>query len=200
MRNETTPTAQFSAIGTRPPRYDAADKATGRALFGPDIQLPGMLHGTVLRSTHAHARIRAIDTRRAEALPEVYAVVTATDLREAEDRIVQLGEGYDVLVNKPRMGPYRAPGATPASFVGESVVDELACKCKQPTALDVPPIECVIVEDPFPKHPFGVRGVGERPIVPPPAAIAAAIYRATGARMDQLPMTPGRILSAMGVI
>ena len=69
MRNETTPTAQFSAIGTRPPRYDAADKATGRALFGPDIQLPGMLHGKVLRSTHAHARIRAIDTRRAEALP-----------------------------------------------------------------------------------------------------------------------------------
>ena len=104
------------------------------------------------------------------------------------------------MVNKPRMGPYRAPGATPASFVGESVVDELACKCKQPTALDVPPIECVIVEDPYPKHPFGVRGVGETPIVPPPAAIAAAIYRATGARMDQLPMTPGRILSGMGVI
>jgi CO/xanthine dehydrogenase Mo-binding subunit len=88
-----TPTAQFRVIGTRPPRYDAADKATGRALFGPDIQLPGMLHGKVLRSPHAHAHIRAIDTRRAEALPEVYAVVTAADLREAEDRIVQLGEG-----------------------------------------------------------------------------------------------------------
>jgi len=93
MRNETTPSAQFSVIGTRPPRYDAADKVTGRALFGPDIQLPGMLPGKVLRSLHAHARIRAIDIRRAEALPGVYAVVTATDLREAEDRIVQLGEG-----------------------------------------------------------------------------------------------------------
>jgi xanthine dehydrogenase molybdenum-binding subunit len=93
MTNETTPAAQFTVIGTRPPRYDAADKATGRALFGPDIQLPGMLHGKVLRSPHAHAHIRAIDTRRAEALPGVYAVVTARDLQEAEDRIVQLGEG-----------------------------------------------------------------------------------------------------------
>jgi CO/xanthine dehydrogenase Mo-binding subunit len=71
---------------------------------------------------------------------------------------------------------------------------------KQPTALDVPPIECVVIEDPYPKHPFGVRGVGETPILPPPAAIAAAIYRATGARLVQLPMTPECILSAMGVI
>jgi len=64
----------------------------------------------------------------------------------------------------------------------------------------VPPIEAVIVEDPYPKHPFGVRGVGETPIVPPPAAIAAAIYRATGVRVHELPMTPARILSATGAI
>jgi xanthine dehydrogenase molybdenum-binding subunit len=93
MSEETAPTAEFSVIGTRPARYDAADKATGRALFGPDIQLPGMLHGKVLRSPYAHARIRAIDARRAVDLPGVYAVVTAADLQEAEDRIVQLGEG-----------------------------------------------------------------------------------------------------------
>ncbi len=93
MTNETTLDAPFTVIGTRPPRYDAADKATGRALFGPDIQLPGMLHGKVLRSPHAHARICSIDTSRAEAMPGVYAVVTASDLQEAEDRIVQLGEG-----------------------------------------------------------------------------------------------------------
>jgi xanthine dehydrogenase molybdenum-binding subunit len=93
MTEETTPAAAFSIIGTRPARYDAADKATGRARFGPDIQLPGMLHGKVLRSPYAHARIRAIDTRDAEALPGVYAVVTAADLQEAGDRIVQLGEG-----------------------------------------------------------------------------------------------------------
>ena len=71
---------------------------------------------------------------------------------------------------------------------------------KIPTALDVPFIETVIVEVPYPKHPYGVRGVGEMPIVPPPAAIANAIYRATGVRMDRLPMTPTRILQKMGVI
>jgi CO/xanthine dehydrogenase Mo-binding subunit len=71
---------------------------------------------------------------------------------------------------------------------------------KLPTALDVPFIETVIVEVPYPKHPYGVRGVGEMPIVPPPAAIANAIYRATGERMDQLPMTPTCILQKMGLI
>ena len=71
---------------------------------------------------------------------------------------------------------------------------------KIPTALDLPLIDTVIVEVPYPKHPFGVRGAGEMPIIPPPAAIANAIYRATGARMDQLPMTPARILEKTGVI
>jgi len=71
---------------------------------------------------------------------------------------------------------------------------------KLPTALDLPNIETVIIEVPYPKHPYGVRGVGETPIVPPPAAIANAIYRATGKRMDRLPMTPARILEKMGVI
>ena len=71
---------------------------------------------------------------------------------------------------------------------------------KLPTALDVPAIETVIVEVPYLKHPYGVRGVGEMPIVPPPAAIANAIYQALGARIGQLPMTPARILESTGVI
>jgi xanthine dehydrogenase molybdenum-binding subunit len=71
---------------------------------------------------------------------------------------------------------------------------------KLPTALDMPPVETVIVEVPYPKHPFGARGVGEIPIVPPPAAIANAIYHAVGVRMDELPMTAARILEKMGVI
>ena len=56
---------------------------------------------------------------------------------------------------------------------------------RMPTALDVPRIECVIVETPVPNVPYGVRGVGEVPIVPPAAAVANAIARATGARMTQ---------------
>lgn len=67
---------------------------------------------------------------------------------------------------------------------------------RMPTALDLPMIETVLVEVPNPGHPFGVRGVGEVPIVPPPAAVANAIYRATGVRMRDLPMNPARMLEA----
>jgi CO/xanthine dehydrogenase Mo-binding subunit len=66
-----------------------------------------------------------------------------------------------------------------------------------PTALDVPAIEAVILEIPNPGHPYGVRGVGEAPIIPPPAAIANAICQAVGVRMNQLPMSPDRVLDAI---
>ena len=66
-------------IGTRPVRPDGLEKVTGRANFGADHAMPGMLHGKVVRSPHAHARIRAIDTSRAEAMPGVLAVITAKD-------------------------------------------------------------------------------------------------------------------------
>lgn len=66
-----------------------------------------------------------------------------------------------------------------------------------PTALDLPPIEVVIVETPVPGVPFGLRGVGEVPIVPPAAAVANAVARATGGRMTAMPMTPERILATL---
>jgi xanthine dehydrogenase molybdenum-binding subunit len=68
---------------------------------------------------------------------------------------------------------------------------------RMPVALDLPMIDAVIVEVPNPGHPYGVRGVGEVPIVPPPAALANAIYRAIGVRMNVLPMTPARIVAAL---
>ena len=68
---------------------------------------------------------------------------------------------------------------------------------RMPTALDVPKIDCVIVETPVPNVPYGVRGVGEVPIVPPAAAVANAIARATGVRMTRMPMTPERVLAAL---
>ena len=58
-------------------------------------------------------------------------------------------------------------------------------------------IDTVIVEVPNPRHPYGVRGVGEVPIVPPMAAVANAIKGATGVRMTDLPMSPPRILAAL---
>ena len=68
---------------------------------------------------------------------------------------------------------------------------------RMPTSLDLPMIDTVIVEVASPTHPFGVRGVGETGIVPPMAAIANAIYRATGVRMDQLPMSPGKVMDTI---
>lgn len=85
--------ASFKVIGTRPIRHDGVDKVTGRALYGADVQLAGLLHGRVLRSPHAHAHIRGIDVRKALALPGVEAVVTAQDLHDPGSRVVELGEG-----------------------------------------------------------------------------------------------------------
>ena len=68
---------------------------------------------------------------------------------------------------------------------------------RMPTSLDTTMINTIIVEVANPGHPYGVRGVGEVPIVPPMAAIANAIARATGLRMGRLPMSPGAILEAL---
>jgi CO/xanthine dehydrogenase Mo-binding subunit len=66
-----------------------------------------------------------------------------------------------------------------------------------PVASDLPMIDTVIVEVPNPNHPYGVRGVGEVPIIPPMAAVANAIDSATGVRMTELPMSPPKVLAAL---
>ncbi len=73
---------EFAVIGRRLVRTDGLDKSTGRAVYTDDIALPGMLHGKILRSPHAHARILSIDTGEAEALDGVHAVITGRDLPE----------------------------------------------------------------------------------------------------------------------
>jgi CO/xanthine dehydrogenase Mo-binding subunit len=83
---------QYKWIGKRPDRPDGADKVTGRARFGADFNMPGQLIGKVLRSPHAHAIIKSIDTSKAEKLAGVKAVVTAKDFPEQENLIVPAGE------------------------------------------------------------------------------------------------------------
>ncbi len=84
---------EFNVVGTRPIRHDGNDKVTGRARYSADITLPRLLHGKILRSPHAHARIKSIDASRALALPGVEAVVTAADFSQPKGRIADLGEG-----------------------------------------------------------------------------------------------------------
>ncbi len=89
----STEAKTFTYVGTRPIRHDGADKVTGRANYGADINLPGMLHGVVVRSPHAHARIVSIDT--AEALKLCRASrrsSPATDLPETSAKLA-MGEG-----------------------------------------------------------------------------------------------------------
>ena len=101
---------EYKVIGTRPLRHDGVNKVNGRAKYGADQKLSGLIHAAKLRSPHVHAKINHVDTSKAEALP-------------------------------------------------------------------------------------GVRGVGEMPICPPPAAIANAIYGAVGVRMRKLPLSPPRLLA-----
>ncbi|WP_419162648.1 xanthine dehydrogenase family protein molybdopterin-binding subunit [Candidatus Palauibacter sp.] len=72
--------AEFTALGRRARRVDGLRKATGREIYTDDIILPGMLHGKILRSTEAHARIVSIDTSAAEALEGVHGVITGRDM------------------------------------------------------------------------------------------------------------------------
>ena len=68
---------------------------------------------------------------------------------------------------------------------------------RMPVCSDLPMLDTVIIEVPNPKHPQGVRGVGEVPIVPPLAAVANAVYNAVGRRFYALPMSPPRVLAAL---
>ena len=85
-------TQDFKVIGTRPIRHDGVDKVTGRAKYGADYSFPNMLHGKVLRSPYAHARIKSINVEKALALPGVKAVITGKDLPELPNRMEALGE------------------------------------------------------------------------------------------------------------
>ena len=84
---------EYKVVGTRPIRHDGAEKVTGRAAYGADVRLPGLLYGKILRSPHAHARIKSIDTRHAAEVPGVHAIITSDDLAQPSGRVVDLAEG-----------------------------------------------------------------------------------------------------------
>ena len=94
--NQVLSTEEYNVVGTRPIRHDGADKVMGRARYAADIHLPGMLHGKILRSPHAHARIKKIDATRALALTGVEAVVTGMDLPDISAEVADLEEGANV--------------------------------------------------------------------------------------------------------
>ena len=89
----------FKVVGQRPLRPDGLDKVIGRALYGADLSVPGMLVGRILRSPHAHARIRSIDTSAAESLSGVKAIITAADFADVKQGDVVDEDLTDILHN-----------------------------------------------------------------------------------------------------
>src|SRR5580692_158949 len=89
----TSEKLELKIVGTRPIRPDGVDKVMGRANFGADMKMPGMLHGRIKRSPHPHARILKIDTSKALTLPGVRAVVTSADFPEISSEEAFVGEG-----------------------------------------------------------------------------------------------------------
>ena len=88
----------YKVVGTRPIRHDGTDKVTGRAQYGADVRLTGMLWGKVKRSPHAHAVIKKIDASKALALPGVKAIITRADFPQVPPEIVETDEaGYTPL-------------------------------------------------------------------------------------------------------
>lgn len=117
-------------LGSSPRAAVDADKVTGRAVYGIDVHPAGMLYGAVLRSPHAHARIRAIETRIARSMPGVHAVVTAADLPDLEDQIAQLGETY---VNR-RYQSYNCLASDKVLYQGHAVAAVAATTLQQAEA------------------------------------------------------------------
>lgn len=95
-----------------------------------------------------------------------------------------------------------------AQGIGYGLMEDLVCEDGQvlnphfstykiPTATEMPPIRCYWVETDDPRGPYGAMGLGEMGLVPTAAAIANAVYEATGARVSRIPLTPERVLDAI---
>ncbi|MBM3996794.1 MAG: xanthine dehydrogenase family protein molybdopterin-binding subunit [Planctomycetes bacterium] len=136
LKGAITMSQTFSVIGTRPVRHDGVDKVTGRALYGADFQAAGLLHGRVLRSPHAHAKIKKVDVSKALALPGVEAVVTSADFPDPGNKMANLGEGAINLAhlssNCLARGKVRYRGQAVAAVAAiNGHVAEEACKLIQ---------------------------------------------------------------------
>ncbi len=108
--------ASTTLIGRRLRRVEGLDKSTGRAVYTDDVQLPGMLHGKILRSPHPHARIVSIDTSEAEALEGVHAVITGRDMPVKYGIIPWTPDEYPLCVDRVR---YIGDGVAAVAAVDE---------------------------------------------------------------------------------
>ena len=152
------------------------------------------------------------DTYRGDAYPcfsyAAVAVEVEVDLDTGEVRVLGVTTAQDVgKAVHPVLCTGQIEGGT-LQGLGYALLEEVRWKDGRvwnhqlanyaiPTAVDAPPMDVVLVEDPFPGGPFGAKGVGELPMDVPAGAVVAAIAHATGARLDVIPVTPERLLRAL---
>ena len=115
------PAEGFNVLGARGRKADAIGKATGDARYTDDLSLPRMAHGKILRSPHAHARIRSINTSKAEALPGVYAVATGSELPESFGIIPWTPDEHAMALDKAR---YIGDAVACVAAVSEDVANQ----------------------------------------------------------------------------
>ncbi len=134
---------EFSVVGKSVPRSDARAKATGTAIYADDMKLPGMLHGKLLRSPHAHARILNIDTSRAEALPGVKSVITGRDIPKVKygnwRLFPETQDEYALAIDKVRfVGDEVAAVAAIDKEIAEAALDLIEVEYEElPLVLDI---------------------------------------------------------------
>ena len=132
------PKDDFAVVGRPLPKIDAWAKVTGQTRYADDLVLPRMAHGKLLRSAHAHARLRAIDTTRARALPGVYAVITGHDLPRVKFGILPVSQDEEALcTDKVRM----VGDAVAAVAAVDEATAEAACRL---IAVDYEPLPALM--------------------------------------------------------
>ena len=176
----------FRYVGTRPVRPDGVDKVTGRAQFGADLNLPNMLHGKVLRSPHAHARIKGIDLSKALAMDGVYAAVSGRDFPTLASGEVSGEAGGDladvarnVMARDKALYHGHAVAAVAAASleIAEQALDAIAVEYEVlPPVLDV--LEAMAEDAPLLDEECFTKGLPEAP--KKPSNIASMVKFARG--------------------
>jgi CO/xanthine dehydrogenase Mo-binding subunit len=163
---------QFKWVGTRQIRPDGVPKVTGRAQYGSDHTMPGMLIGRILRSPHAHARIRSIDTSKAAALPGVKAVITGADFPEQKfeyvgpERVAQNFWHMTRNVMAREKSLYEGHAVAAVAAVSKSIADEALSLIK--VDYEVLPHVIDVDEAMKPDAPVLLEDMITRGIEPPP--------------------------------
>ncbi|MBI2493525.1 MAG: molybdopterin-dependent oxidoreductase [Candidatus Rokubacteria bacterium] len=170
---------QFSVIGQSLPKIDAWAKVTGETRYADDLFLPRMAYAKLLRSAHAHARLRAIDVSRARALPGVYAVLTGADLPPVKFGILPVSQDEEVLcTEKVRM--VGDPVAAVAAVDEETA--EQACRL---IAVDCEPLPALMSIEESLAHPdVRIHEYGDGPNVHKNIALQFGDPEAAFARAD----------------